>query len=172
MFPLAKAAALKAVELEDGLAEGHANLALVEEVYDWNWAGAEQEYKRAVLLNPSSVEAHTWYGEFLSAMGRHEEALREGREVVRLDPASPFSNLQLAWQFYWGRRHDQAISQIARVLELDPQFAWAYMELGWNYAEKGMYSDAIANCRRALDLMPDDQVFLALAAACTDWPGD
>ncbi|UWZ84777.1 winged helix-turn-helix domain-containing protein [Occallatibacter riparius] len=161
VFPAAKYAALKAIELDDGLAEAHAMLGAVKLVYDWDWAGAEQETRRAVLLNPSSVEARTWYGIFLTAMGRHDEALREGREMVRLDPLAPTSNLQLAWQLHWARRHDEAISQIARVIELDPHFAGAYLELGWNYAAKGMYSEAVTNCRRALDMMPDDQVFLS-----------
>lgn len=160
VFPLAKAAALKAVDLDDGLAEAHGALGLVKLVYDWDWAGAQLEQQRAVLLNPSSVEAHTWYGMCLTAMGRHEDALQEGREVVRLDPASPFSNLFLAWELYWARQHDEAISQVTRALELDPQFAWGYMELGWNYAEKRMYPEAIANCRRALEIMPDEQVIL------------
>lgn len=160
VYPLARAAALKAVELDDELAEGHGVLGQIKLVYDWDWNGAERECQRAVLLNPNSVEAHLWYGQYLTAMGRHEEALRETREAIRLDPVSPTSNLQLAWNFYWARRHDEAISQIARVLELDPTFAGAFMELGWNYAEKRMYAEAIANCRRALVLIPDEQVIL------------
>ena len=160
VFPLAKSAASKAVELDDRLAEAHGALGFVMLIYDWDWAGAEQENKRAVLLNPSSVEAHAWYSMFLTAMGRHEEALREVREMVRLDPASPPSNMFLAWTLYWARQHDEAISQLGRVLELDPKFAWAYMELGWNYAQKEMYTEAITNCRKALALMTDDQVVL------------
>ena len=94
------------------------------------------------------------------AMGRSDEAIREGREAVRIDPVSLFPNLNLGWSFYFAHRHDDSISQLNKVLELDPQFAWAFMELGWNYAKKGMYREAVAECQRALNLMPDNQVIL------------
>ena len=94
------------------------------------------------------------------AMGRSDEAIREGREAVRLDPVFLFPNLNLGWSFYFAHRHDDSISQLNKVLELDPQFAWANMELGWNYAKKGMYREAVAECQRALNLMPDNQVIL------------
>lgn len=161
LIPLAKAAALKAVELDDNLADAHGNLGLVKLVFDWDWAGAEQEMKRAVLLNPSSIEAHGYYAQCLIAMGRQDEGLREAREMLRLDPASPFANMYLGWDLYWARRHDEAILQLNRVLELDPGYPWAYMELGWNYAEKRMYPQAIGNCRKALDVVSDIQVLLS-----------
>ena len=105
------------------------------------------------------------------AMGRSDEAIREGREAVRIDPVSLFPNLNLGWSLYFAHRHDDSISQLNKVLELDPQFAWANMELGWNYAKKGMYREAVAECQRALNLMPDSQVILGSCGRILVRPG-
>jgi TolB-like protein/DNA-binding winged helix-turn-helix (wHTH) protein/Tfp pilus assembly protein PilF len=161
LFPLARTAALKAVELDDSLAEAHTALGVVKHAYEWDWAAAEQEHQRAVLLNPGSVDAHLWYCDFLIAMGRADEGVRESREAVRLDPVSPLSNLHLGWSLYFAGRHDDSIAQLKKVLELDPNFAWANMELAWNYAKKGMEADADTECRRALNITPENQIILA-----------
>jgi len=158
--PLGKAAAIKAVELDEHLAEAHTALGDALRAYDWDWAGAEQEHKRAVQLNPNSEDAHLYRSILLTAIGRSDEAIQEDQEGVRLDPISPYSNLFLGWGLYFARRHDESIAQLKKVLELDPEFAWANMELGWNYAAKRMYPEAVAECRRALALISDSQVVL------------
>ena len=160
IYPLAKAAALKALELDDGLAEAHADLGLVKFQFDWDWSGGEQELKRAVTLNPSSSSAHLFYGLFLTAMGRADESVKETRIALELDPLTPSTNVQLGWVLYYARRHNESIAQLKKALELAPDFGYANMELGWNYAQKRMYPEAVRECRRAVSLAPEDQVTL------------
>jgi TolB-like protein/Flp pilus assembly protein TadD len=159
-YPLAKAAALKALDLDDGLAEAHAVLGQIKLVFDWDWSGAEQELKRAVALNLNGSTAHFYYGLFLTAMGRWDEAVRESRKALELDPLTPSTNVQVGWVLYYARRYDESIAQLRKTLELAPDFGYANMELGWNYAQKRMYSEAVTECHRAVSLMPEDQVTL------------
>ena len=159
-YPLAKAAALKALELDDGLADAHAALGQTKFVFDWDWPGAEHELERATSLNPSSSNAHFYYGWFLTAMGRSDEAVAETRKALELDPLTPTTNLQLGWVLYYARRHDESIRQLKKTLELAPDLGYANMELGWNYAQKRMYSEAVTECQRAVTLTPEDQVML------------
>jgi TolB-like protein/DNA-binding winged helix-turn-helix (wHTH) protein/Tfp pilus assembly protein PilF len=159
-FPLAKSAALKALELDEGLAEAHADLGMVKLQFDRDWTGAEDELRRAVTLNPNSSTAHLLYGIFLTAMGRSDEAIKETRNALELDPLTPTTNLQLGWVLYYAQRHDQSIAQLKKTLELAPDFGPANMELGWNYAQKRMYPQAVTECQRAVSLAPDEQVTL------------
>lgn len=160
VFPLAKAAALKALELDDGLGDAHATLGVIKLQFDWDWSGAGKEFERAVQLAPGSSAVHFSYGTFLLAMGRRNEAVNEARKGLELDPLNPASNTSLGWTLYLAGRHDESIAQLKRTLELDPGFASAYMELGWNYAQKRMYSEAVLACQKAVRLEPGDQVVL------------
>jgi len=159
-FPLAKAAAGKALELDQTLAEAHSALGHIKFWFDWDWSGAEQELKRGIELSPSSSGAHLGYSEFLAAMGRSNESVAEARRALELDPLTPTLSLQLGWTLYYARRHDEAIAQLRKTLELDPNLAGANMELGWNYAQKRMYPEAVAECRKAIERQPEDQVIL------------
>jgi TolB-like protein/DNA-binding winged helix-turn-helix (wHTH) protein/Flp pilus assembly protein TadD len=159
-YPASKAAALKALELDDGLPEAHAVLGQIKFAFERDWHGAEQEFKRAIALNPNSSTAHFYYGVFLTAMGRTDEAINETQKALELDPLTPTSNLQLGWVLYYAHRYDESIAQLRKTLVLAPDFAYANMELGWNYAQKGMYPEAVEQCRRAVTLMPDEQVML------------
>lgn len=161
-YPLAKAAALKALELDEGLAEAHAVLGQIKFGFDWDWSGAEQELRRAVTLNPSSSSAHFWYGLFLTAMGRYDEAVKETRHALELDPITPSANVQLGWVLFYARRYDESIAQLKKTLELAPDFGYANMELGLNYTQKRMYPEAVKECRRAVSLAPEDQVTLGV----------
>jgi TolB-like protein len=138
-FPRARAAALKALELDEQLAEAHVSLAAIMYQFDWNWVGAEQEYRRAIALNPNSSEAHFGYGFYLATMGHMDEAIIEAKRALELDPLTPTTNLQLGWVLYYARRHDESIAQLTKTLDLAPDLAFAHMELGWNYAQKRMY---------------------------------
>jgi TolB-like protein/DNA-binding winged helix-turn-helix (wHTH) protein/Flp pilus assembly protein TadD len=160
-YPLAKAAALKALELDDGLAEAHAAMGQTKLAFDWDWSGSEQELRRAIALNPNSSNAHFYYGLLLTAMGRSDEAVRETRTAVELDPLTPSMSVQLGWVLYYARRYDESIAQLRRTLELAPDFGYANMELGWNYAQKRLYPEAFLECQRAVNLMPEDQITLA-----------
>jgi TolB-like protein/DNA-binding winged helix-turn-helix (wHTH) protein/Tfp pilus assembly protein PilF len=149
-FPKAKAAALKALELDDGLADAHTSLAAVTEIYDHDWAGAEKEFKRAIELNPGYANAHHWYALHLDEMGRMDESIAEIKRALELDPLSMIINVNLAALLYYARRYDQAIEQIHRALEIDPNFHLAHAMLGMVYEQKGMNREAIAEYEKSV----------------------
>jgi len=151
-YARAGVAALEAVKLDDSLAEAHTSLAAVRTDYEWDWRGADQEYRRALELNPNYATAHSWYAEQLSRMGRHDEAITEARRALELDPVSIFSSMLVAWILYFARHYDEAIQQASRTLELDPDYATALRILGWACEETGRYDEAIAAHKRACAL--------------------
>ena len=119
-MPKAKAAAMRALELDETLAEAHTSLARVLAVYDWNWPGAAKEFRRAIELNPRYAIAHQWYGGYLEVIGRHNETIAERKVAEELDPLSLIINFELGLTFYYARDYDQAIKQFRKTLELDP----------------------------------------------------
>ena len=139
----AKAATTRALEIDDSLAEAHASLADIRRFFEWDWAGAEREYSRAIELNPNLPTAHQWYGEFLSAMGRHDEAVREMRRAEELDPLSLVVKSATGWVLYFARRYDDAIVQCQKVIEMDGGFSEVYSQLRRAYEQKGMYREAM-----------------------------
>jgi DNA-binding winged helix-turn-helix (wHTH) protein/TolB-like protein/Tfp pilus assembly protein PilF len=158
--------ALKALQLDDTLAEAHASLAYRESALDWNWTDAEIEFQRAIKLNPSYVTAHHWYAYHLATMGRLEEALSEISKAQQLDPLSSIINTDVAHILYISRRYDEAIAKCLKVLETDPSFSTAHVRLAEAYAEKQMHKQAIAEFRKALDLDPRQYIpMLAYAYA-------
>ena len=118
----AKSAAMHAVKLDDALPEAHISLALVRESYDWDWTGAESEFKRAIQLNPNYASGHQWYGDFLTRMGRFDEARVELKKAQDLDPLSLLTNTSLGRQLYFTRQYDAAIQQLKKTLDIDPKF--------------------------------------------------
>jgi serine/threonine protein kinase/tetratricopeptide (TPR) repeat protein len=142
-LPKAKAAAMKALELDDTLAEAHAALAYAE-FYGWNWPGAERELKRAIELNPGSAISHMRYSEYLYARARFDESIAEGFRAQELDPLSPFAVAQLAFDYGSARRFDEAISQFQKALDLDPSSSWIRSGLASAYAANRRYAQAIA----------------------------
>jgi len=151
-YSRAKAAAGKALELDDTLAEAHSSLAFVKEFYDWDWLGAEREYKRAIALHPSYATAHQWYSGYLSAMGRHKESIVEAKRARELDPLSLFTSTTLGWVFYYARQYDQAIDEFQKTLDMEPNFVAAHYYLGGAYLQKKMYNKAIAEAQIVIDL--------------------
>lgn len=151
-LPKAKAAALRALEIDETLAEGHVPLGHVKCYYDRDFAGSEREYKRAIELNPNYSVAHHWYAIFLTVVGRYDEALTEIKRAIELDPLSLSIN---AW---YGRilavagQSDQAIEQLRRTVELDPNFILGHYRLGQTYADKGMYDDAMSEFNQVMRL--------------------
>ena len=145
---LARAAALRALELNDKLPEAHTALALVVQNYDWDWQTAEKEFKRSIELNPNYATAHHWYAEHLGFRGRFEEAFKESDEAKRLDPLSLIIAADRGVLFYYARDYDRAIEQLHRVLEMDPTFPHAHM-IEFAYAGKGMYAEALADLEDA-----------------------
>jgi TolB-like protein/tetratricopeptide (TPR) repeat protein len=150
--PKAKTAALKALELDDSLAEAHASLAALKEDYDWDWSGAEKEFKRALELNPSYATSHQWYAEFLAEMGRSDEAVDEIVRARELDPLSLIVNTVVGEILYESRQNDQAMQQLKKTLELDPNFAEAHRLLGETYLQLSRHDEAVSELQTALAL--------------------
>jgi tetratricopeptide (TPR) repeat protein len=143
-MPKAKAAANRALELDGTLAEAHASLARVLQVYDWDWAAAEKEYKRAMELDPRYALAHQWYGGFLERTGRSDESIAERKLAIELDPLSASSNFELGLAYYFARDYNRAVEQLQKTLELEPGFPSAVQMLLVSYAKKGEYDLALA----------------------------
>ncbi len=150
-MPKAKEAALKALELDESLAEAHTSLGRVLQVYDWNWAGAEEQFKRAIELNPRYAVAHQWYGGYYERLGRNTEAAFERKVALDLDPLSLIINFELGSSYYYGREYDKAIEQFKKTLELDPTFPAALQFLPAAYLQKGMNDEAIALFKKNFD---------------------
>jgi len=156
--PLARAAALRALELDEALARAHHEMGAIKYIFDWDWSGAEPELKRAVMLSPNSSDSHNGYGMFLTFMGRTGEGVRELQEALELDPLVVARNINLGWGLLYARRYDESIAQLKKTLEFAPDVGYTNMHLAWSYAQKRMYPEAVAACRRAVSLLPDDQL--------------
>jgi TolB-like protein/Tfp pilus assembly protein PilF len=144
MLPKAKAAALKALEIDDTLAEAHTSLAHPLYYYDRDWAGAERQYKRAIELNPRYSVAHHWYAVYLTVVGRHEEALVEIKKALELDPLSLSINVWLGWILAYNGRPDAAIDQLLKTRDMDPNFLLTHHRLALVYAEQKRFDEALA----------------------------
>jgi TolB-like protein/DNA-binding winged helix-turn-helix (wHTH) protein/Tfp pilus assembly protein PilF len=139
-----KAAAAKALQLDDGLASAHYALATAHTWYDWDWAGAETEFRRGLELNPNDAMGRNWHGGYLSLLGRHDEAIAEHERARQLDPRSLIVNANLTRALYWARRYDEAIAQARATLELDSGFGLALFWLDGALRHKGLIKDAVA----------------------------
>jgi len=160
-MPKAKEYAEKALAIDDTLSGAHATLAAVKFNADWDWAGAEKEFKRALELNPSDAEAHQLYCVYLSAMGRADEALAQIRAMQELDPVSVTTAASAGWTLYFARQYDRAIDQCQKALELEPNNAGARACIGEAQLAKRNYDNAIEQCRIAVTLSANDPVRLA-----------
>ncbi|HXH86780.1 MAG TPA: tetratricopeptide repeat protein, partial [Nitrospira sp.] len=148
----AREAAVKAVTLDDSLAEAHNSLAEVHFHYDWDWSWAEREYRRAIALNPGYAKAHHGYSVFLDAMGRHDEALAEIRRARELDPLSLIINTAVGTALFYCGDYDLAIKQWQSTLDLNPNFWVARLWLGIGYSAKGPYEDGVKEFESAVEL--------------------
>jgi TolB-like protein/Flp pilus assembly protein TadD len=155
-MPKAKEDALKALALDPLLAHAHTALAAIHFYADWDWAGAEQEVRRALELNPNDADGHRTYSYFLVALGRNEEAFNEIRRAQEQDPLSIATQVTAGWVFYFARQYDQAVDQCKRALELDQNSAGGVDCLGSSYLAKEMYDQAIAATNRAVELSGND----------------
>ena len=166
-FRRARAAALKAVEVDDELSEAHASLALVKAYQERDAEGAEREFRRAVELNPSYATAHHWYSDFLAATGRADEALVEAERAATLDPLSPIISTTVGERLYFARDYERAAERLRRTLELDPDFIPARFILGLVYVRQGRRAEAVAVLKRARELAGggDARVAAALGQA-------
>jgi TolB-like protein/Flp pilus assembly protein TadD len=156
----AKVATLEALRLDGTLAEAHASLGYVR-LFDWDWSEAEKEYRRAVELNPNYPTAHHWYALYLTAMGRHAEAVAEIKRAQELDPLSLPIGVGVGWHFFLTRQYDRAIAEYQGVLEMEPNFYMAHLWLGLAYAHKGMFKEALEEYARAAALAGGGPLVLA-----------
>ncbi len=155
-YPKAKEAALKALELDETLAEAHAALGRVKFLFDWDWAGAERELKRAIELDSNSATARQVYALYLSGMGRGDEAIAEIQKAQELDPLSLVTSLSVASIFLSARRYERAIDVFRNTLEMDSSFVPAHVGLGYAYQYQGDYNEALAAFQSAARLSPAD----------------
>jgi TolB-like protein/DNA-binding winged helix-turn-helix (wHTH) protein/Flp pilus assembly protein TadD len=160
-LPKAKAAATKALALDDHLAEAHTSLAFILDLYQWDWESAEKEYKRAIALYPGYATAHHWYAWHLMVTGRISEGIAQLRTAESLDPLSLIISADLADALCIAHLYDESVQQSRRTLEMDPNFAIARYELGQAYQQKLMYNEAIEEFKRAIQLSGDNEVFKA-----------
>jgi TolB-like protein/DNA-binding winged helix-turn-helix (wHTH) protein/tetratricopeptide (TPR) repeat protein len=163
-FPRARAAITKALELDPDLGEAHTTLAFIDLYYEWDWAAADHEFLRAIELNPNYANAHHWYGEYLSLIGRHEAAIREAERARELDPLASIINAWVGSRYFFAHRYDTAVAQYRNVVELDPGFVPAHLALGQAYEQKQMYTEAIRELERAVDLSGGSPMYLASLA--------
>jgi TolB-like protein/DNA-binding winged helix-turn-helix (wHTH) protein/Tfp pilus assembly protein PilF len=157
----AHVAASKALELDPAIAEGHAELGLVEFYYDWDWARSEQEFRRAIELNPNYATAHQWYSYYLAAMGRFPEALEEAKKAQQIDPLSLSINTTLAGRYRDLRQYTQAIDLNRRTLEMDPNFVPAHVALGAAYEDQGLWPQAVSEYQKAVEVSQNTPTALA-----------
>lgn len=162
MLPKAKAAAIKALKIDEALAEAHTSLGYVKLVYDWDWEGAEREFKRAIELRSNDEWVYESYGWYLVAVGRFDESVAEMKRAQEVDPFSSAANTCLGIPLYYSRRYDEAIARFRIALEMEPNFNRARFRLGLAYVQKGMYEEAIAEIQQVLSASGDRDAVAAL----------
>jgi TolB-like protein/thioredoxin-like negative regulator of GroEL len=173
-FPQAREAVTRALRLDASLGEAHAVLAQVKFLDEWDWSGAEQEFRLAIALTPHRPETHHMYAHFLTAMGRTEDALAESMRFLALDPISPTPVQHLGWHHLYARQFDKAIDQYRKVLAMDPNYIEAHRQLADAYWQRGLLDEAVSEMEKQLTLQGRSEESLrALRAAysASGWAG-
>jgi eukaryotic-like serine/threonine-protein kinase len=160
-FPRARAAALKAIELDDSSAEAHLALATVKLYFDYDWAGAEKEFRQALEINPNLADAHAHYGWYLLLFNRNEEAVAESKKAQQLDPLSAPYTAWMGWMYWDLGRRDEAMEEARKALDLDPNSPDGLYVLGGVYGDKGMFEQALAVDKKLAEVNPDWKYSLA-----------
>lgn len=168
LYPRAKAAATRALELDGTLAEAHTSLAAAYE-YEWNWSEAEKQYAEAIELNPNYETAHHWYSAYLIARKRVDEAIGESRRALELDPLSLIINTALGRALHSARRYDEAIEQLRKTIDLDPNFAEAHFHLALAYEGKRAYEDATRELEKYIELSGDKSMRAWVGRINAEW---
>jgi serine/threonine protein kinase/TolB-like protein/Flp pilus assembly protein TadD len=152
ILPKARAAAVKSLQIDESLAEGYSALAYIKTIYDWDWAGAERDFTRSLHLNQQNAPTHSYYANYLAAMGRHDEAMREIRRAQEIDPLSPIFNVMVGYMAFLHRDYELVMEICRKTIELDANFFWSYMGLGWCYEELNMIDKAFPEFEKAVEL--------------------
>ncbi len=171
-FPAARKAALRALSMDDSLADAHATLGLISFYYDWDGAAAEDEFQRALEINPNYAMAHSWSGETLAAMGRFPEAMREARRALNDDPLSLIVNSNAGWTFFLAGQSGQAIQILQKAIEFDPSFPRTHFRLGMIYEASGHSHEAIDEFRKAVQFSNQNPYYEASLAEAYGQEGD
>jgi TolB-like protein len=164
VMPLAKEAALKALELDETVAEAHVTLGSIRDIYDWDWPAGEREYQRALQLSPNYPAAHHGYAHHLAELGQTQEAMREILKAQELDTLSLVYSMEIAWNWFMAREYDRALKQSFKTLEMEPLFTPAQHTQGLAYEQMGKHEEAIAAFQRALTGSEGNPVPLAALA--------
>jgi serine/threonine protein kinase len=162
VWPRSQTAAMVAVGIDNSLPEAHTSLALVKAYYNWDWAGAEEEFQRAINLNLNSAAAHHWYGAYLAKLGREDDARRQLEKAHDLDPLSLLINTSLGWEYYASRQTDRAIEQFKKTLEIDQNYSPARRLLETCYEQKGMFKEAVAEWQKTFTLANTPDLAVAI----------
>jgi TolB-like protein/DNA-binding winged helix-turn-helix (wHTH) protein/tetratricopeptide (TPR) repeat protein len=160
-FPKAKAAAIKALELDSSLGEAHNSLAFVFDGFDWDFDAAGKEFQRAIELNPGYATAHHWYAWHLSLLGRFDDAIAEMKKAQNLDPLSLIINADLAELLVLAHHYDESIAQSRKTIEMDPNFALAHNQLAQAYLQEHIYDEAVTELKKAVQLSADSPTCIA-----------
>jgi serine/threonine protein kinase/Tfp pilus assembly protein PilF len=160
-YPNARKAALRALDIDETLGEAHTSLAHVKHCFDWDWEGAEMEYKRAIDLNPSYATSHSWYSALLLYSGRFDEALEEAKRAQELDPLSLVIITGVGKTLFYQRQYDISIEQCERALEINPDFSWTHHVLAQAYVQKSKFEEAIAEAQKAVTLSGGSTEYLS-----------
>ncbi len=163
-MPKAEAAITKALAIDDSLAEAHASLGYIKFIYDWDWPGAEQEFKRSIALNPFYDTAHHWFSHELVALGRKDEGMAEARRALELSPSDTVMNEHMGWTYLMARDYDRAIQSERKAIEMEPDFLLAHRVLGLAYQYKGQHEEATAEFARGVEISHEDPVAEAYLA--------
>ncbi|MGH9936464.1 MAG: protein kinase domain-containing protein [Blastocatellia bacterium] len=160
-YPKAKAAATKALDLDETLGEAHCTLGFFRLLYDWDFAAAEEEFKRAIELSPNFANAWDGYGFYFKATGQRESAIQSCQRAQELEPLSLFITLSLAWAYYFARQYDRALEQGRKTLDMDPNFGFAYWHRGMAYIQQQRFADAVTALRKAISLSGPAATFIS-----------
>ena len=167
----AKAAAQKALAIDDSLVEAHTSLASIYH-NEWNWPGAESEFKRAIELNPSYATAHQWYSIYLATAGRFDESVKEATKAAELDPLSLIISASLGNRLNEARRYEDAAIQCRKTLDMEPNFGLAYICIGISYVNQGHFKEGIPELQRGIELLPGDPYSLGQLGIAYALSGD
>jgi tetratricopeptide (TPR) repeat protein len=164
-IPLAKEAANKALELDPRMASAHATLGDADLLFDWDWKAAEAEYRRALEINPSSPEAHLGYANYLSTLGRHEEALAQVQQVYLVDPLAVDSRTDALWIYFFSGRMEETVAQARKTIELEPGAGYPHALLALAYSQMGRRQETVAAAEAAARVSDSPGVIVVAVSA-------
>ncbi|HKZ78845.1 MAG TPA: hypothetical protein VJ124_11125 [Pyrinomonadaceae bacterium] len=164
-IPQSKTAAIRALKIDENLADAHLSLGIITFFYDWEWEKAEQQFKQSIALNPNSAEALSYYAMFLGFEERFDEAISRGKRSLEIDPLSPLINMNVGWTYFSAGLLDEALDQAGKIMEIEPDFFGAYWLKGAIYLSEGEYEEAVKELKKAVSLGGHQIVLADLGSA-------